>query len=139
MPNQKIECPILGCGYNDNMREYDAALARDLNLETTRSNANPDAHQDMDGFDQDVELARLRRAVAEAKQFSPSEKPELYCFIIEAFRNIDEQLQRHGPLPHAWVGSARTWVGTEKPLRSQDDEVEGIEDTMMASKDDTGR
>lgn len=126
MEDQKIECPVAGCGYNDNMREYDAALARPLNLKTTRSNASGDAHRDMDGFDQDEELARLRRAVEETKSVSPTENPALYQFIVETFGNIDEQLQRLGPLPHAWVGSARTWVGTEKPIvRNRD---EGTED-----------
>lgn len=129
MSNQGIECPVSGCGYNDNMRAYDAALACPLNLETTRSNANPDAHRDMDGFDQDEELARLRRAVGEAKQVSPAENPALFWFIVEAFSNIDEQLQRLGPLPHAWVGSARTWVGTECPMRGPTSE--GLKDEAM--------
>ena len=117
MNDQKIECPVDDCGYNDNMQEYDTALACPLNLKTTRSNANPDAHRDMDGFDQDEELSRLRRAVWEARHVPPWENPGLYRFIVEAFGNIDERLQRLGPLPHAWVGSARTWVGTENQLR----------------------
>jgi len=137
MPNQEIECPVSGCGYNDNMRGYDAALARPLNLETTRSNASGDAHRDMDGFDQDEELARLRRAVEETKGSAPDDRPQLFRFIVEAFSNIDEQLQRLGPLPHAWVGSARTWVGTESPVRGPT--TEALEDDMMDCKaDDEG-
>ena len=123
----RIECPVPGCGYNENMRAYDAAIARPLNLKTTRSNANPDAHRDMDGYDENEELARLRRAVAEAKRVPPTENPALYRFIVVAIVNIDESLQRLGPLPHAWVGSARTWVGTEKPLRSPSGEVECVD------------
>ena len=130
--NQKIECPVPGCGYNENMRDYDAALARPLSLETTRSNANVDAHRDMDGFDEDEELARLRRAVAEAKRVSPTENSDLYRFIAEAFGNIDELLQRLGPLPHAWIGSAREWVGTESRLRSVGGD--GVEDEEMDVK-----
>lgn len=61
-----MECPIAGCGYTTNMREYDEARRQPLCLKSTRSKANGDAHRDMDGFDRNEELARLRRAIKEA-------------------------------------------------------------------------
>ncbi len=95
-------CPIPACEYSANMAEFDAALSRPLDLKTTRSDQSEDAHRDMDGFDKDEELARLRRAVKETETVSPEENPELYRFIAEAFGNIDETLCRLGPLPKAW-------------------------------------
>ncbi|KKN65747.1 hypothetical protein LCGC14_0478860 [marine sediment metagenome] len=119
------------CGYNTNMALHDIALGRPLNLNSTRSNANPDAHRDMDGFDLNEELARLWRALHEAKLVKPEDSPELYTFIVEAAGNIDENLRRLGPLPKAWIGSARTWVGTTNPLRrikdiAEDDEMADV-------------
>ncbi len=102
----KTACPIPECGYSANMAEFDAALRRPLDLNTTRSHESKDAHRDMDDFDEDEELARLRRAVKETETVSPEENPELYRFIVEAFGNIDEGLRRLGPLPKAWRGAA---------------------------------
>ena len=99
-----IECPIPGCGYASNMRQFDEEVCRPLNLKTTRSHANEDAHRDGDGFDVDEELARLRRAVKEAK--SDSSKALLLEFIVEAFGNIDEHLLREGDLPRTWWAAA---------------------------------
>lgn len=101
-----IPCPVPGCNYNSNMRQFDAELCRPLDLHSTRSDANVDAHRDMDGFDVGEELARLRRAVKEAECVSPEESPELYRFIVEAFGNIDESLRREGDLPRAWWAAA---------------------------------
>ncbi len=97
-----MTCPEPGCGYNANMAGFDEALRQPLNLQTTRSGQSEDAHRDMDNFDVDDELARLRRAVKEAKTVSPKQSPELYRFIAEAFGNIDESLRRLGSLPEAW-------------------------------------
>ncbi len=102
----KTACPIPECGYSANMAEFDEALRRPLDLNTTRSHESKDAHRDMDDFDEDEELARLRRAVKETETVSPEENPELYRFIVEAFGNIDEGLRRLGPLPQAWFGAA---------------------------------
>ena len=102
----KTACPIPECGYSANMAEFDEALRRPLDLNTTRSHESKDAHRDMDDFDEDEELARLRRAVKETETVSPEENPELYRFIVEAFGNIDEGLRRLGPLPKAWRGAA---------------------------------
>lgn len=65
-------------------------------FETTRSDENEDAHRDMDGFDVDEELARLRLAL-KSKASSAS------MFALEAIANIDEHLTRGGPLPKAWA------------------------------------
>lgn len=101
-----ISCPDPGCGYASNMRQHDAEVCRPLNLETTRSHASEDAHRDMDGFDADEELARLRRAVVEARSLSPEENPALYRFIAESFANLDEHLLREGALPRTWWSAA---------------------------------
>lgn len=96
-------CPVPECNYNSNLRQYDEELCRPLILQSTRSNEDVDAHRDMDGFDVDEELARLRRAlVVEEKT------PEVCAFIVEAFMNIDESLRREGDLPKAWWAAART-------------------------------
>ena len=100
----KSACPA-SCGYGARMAVFEEALGRSLNLETTRSSRSEDAHRDMDGFDVDEDLARLRRAVREAEGSSPKENPELYGFIAEAFGNIDESLRRLGSLPEAWTGT----------------------------------
>lgn len=104
--HETTACPEPGCGYNANMNGFDEALRRPLNLQTTRSHLSEDAHRDMDGFDENEELARLRRAVKETERVSPEENPDLYRFIAEAFGNIDENLRRLGPLPEAWKGAA---------------------------------
>lgn len=62
---------------------------------TTRSNASEDAHRDMDGFDLEEELARLRLAIQAGTL-------ESMAFAREAFNNIDEHLVRHGELPKSW-------------------------------------
>jgi hypothetical protein len=61
----------------------------------------------MDGYDENEELARARRAVSEAEHINPADNPDLYKFIVEAFRNIDESLRRLGPLPRSWSRSVR--------------------------------
>lgn len=106
------------------MAELGAAQERPLILESTRSHAGEDAWRDMDGFDLDEELARLRRAVHEVRtHYLPDRRPrymawvlrrlagaehafDLLGFIAEAFTNIDETLVRLGPLPRAWFGSS---------------------------------
>ncbi len=95
-------CPVSGCGYSSNMRQFDEEIRRPLNLKTTRSHESVDAHRDMDGFDEDEELARLRRALAATTSVAPGEDQELYAFIAEAFGNIDEHLRRGGKPPRAW-------------------------------------
>lgn len=116
----KVECPVVGCGYNHNMRVLEEAQESQLILESTRSHEDEDAHRDMDDFDPDEELKRLRRAVHEVRgmQCGPhycpwevdAEVPHtrvcaLLAFITEAFDNIDERLVREGPLPRAWQPS----------------------------------
>lgn len=89
--------------YNANMRAYDEARRRPLNLKSTRaSKEDEDAHRDMDGFDVDEELARLRRAIKETETVAPGDNPALYRFIAEAFDNIDENHVRSGPIPRSW-------------------------------------
>ena len=98
-----IECPVTACGYNANMKLYDAARARkQIILDTTRSKTNSDAHRDMDGFDVNEELARLHRALKSVEALTPQELPEFYAFIAEGFANLDEHLLRLGALPKAW-------------------------------------
>jgi hypothetical protein len=88
------------------MKQFDEQMCAPLNLDTTRSHENPDAHRDMDGFDVNEELARLRRAVKEVETAAPGENLELYKFIVEAFSNIDESLRREGDLPRPWWAAA---------------------------------
>jgi hypothetical protein len=88
------------------MRQFDEEVRRPLTLHTTRSHEDEDAHRDFDDFDVNEELARLRRAVKEAEDTSPAEAQDLYKFIVEAFGNIDEHLQREGNLPRAWWAAA---------------------------------
>src|SRR5271155_4032022 len=115
--DKNLACPVAECGYNVNLREREAVEDRPLVLESTRSKDGPDSHRDMDGYDDDEELARLRRAIFEMKKaMSPKGKahgptawtllPKLPVmqtlrFICEAFDNIDERLERLGPLPWA--------------------------------------
>lgn len=110
------------CGYDINMDELKRAHERPLILESTRSHKGEDAWRDMDGFDGEEELARLRRAVHEVRKLNPSkgfarhhawtvdrlEDPthKLLAFIAMAFDNIDERLVRLGPLPTPWMGSS---------------------------------
>lgn len=117
----KPECPVPTCGYNANMRELDAQLARPLVLQSTRANTSADAHRDFDHFDVNEELARLRRAVHEIKQTLAQDGLCIYhklwqkspeapllktlAFVAEAFDNIDENLARLGPLPKAWASA----------------------------------
>lgn len=122
-------CPEPGCGYDANVRRYDADVARPLVLGSTRSHADEDAWRDMDGFDQDEELARLRRAVAAVRPYFSArghevaghkrwqEKPEgdpmvpvsiseetlrALVFVAEAFDNLDERFIRLASTPEAW-------------------------------------
>jgi len=104
-------CPIPGCGYASNMRQFDEEVCRPLILQTTRSCANADACRDMDGFDVDEELARLRRAMKEARRTSPEDSPELYRFVAEAFENVDEYLLRQGTPPSSWQRGVSEPVG----------------------------
>jgi hypothetical protein len=121
-PDEGWRPAVPECEYNENLREREAVYDRPLVLESTRSKDGPDAHRDMDHFDEDEELARLRRAIFEMKKaMSPkgkahghtawTELPKLPVmatlrFICEAFDNIDETLERLGPLPRAWRGSS---------------------------------
>ena len=114
--------------YNDNMKVYDKARGRPLNLKSTRaSKEDEDAHRDMDGFDVDEELARLRRAIKEAETVTPGDNPALYRFIAEAFANIDEHLIRLGSTPHGWLGlyelindlKERRTINEKRPLRER--------------------
>ena len=126
---EKIECPVVDCSYNKNTDEYEAHLRQPLILESTRSKENEDAHRDMDGFDENQELANLRMAVHQIKMmlcfynihgsvpphkmFSPNRNiiyeldvsQTILKFIVEAFDNIDEHLRRSGQVPRAWSGS----------------------------------
>ncbi len=90
------------CVYSAKMAAFDKALRQPLNLQTTRSGQSEDAYRDMDNFDVNDELERLRRAVKETENVSPEENPKLYLFIAEAFGNIDECLRRLGALPEEW-------------------------------------
>jgi hypothetical protein len=65
-------------------------------IRSTRSNKNPDARQDFDGFDVDEELRRFR-AAARGGQLQVA---------VELAANIDEHLSRGGDLPVAWLGPA---------------------------------
>lgn len=113
------------CGYDTNMRALGEAHTRPLELESTRSHSGEDSWRDMDRFDLDEELSRLRRAVEEVRLMNPGqfkrhkkwiirtlseeEKQKalkLLAFIAMAFDNIDENLVRLGPLPKAWMGSS---------------------------------
>lgn len=77
--------------YNDNVRVYDEARQRPLKLKSTRaSKEDEDARRDMDGFDIDEELARLRRAIKEAETVTPSDNPAVYRFIAEELREWRE-------------------------------------------------
>jgi hypothetical protein len=125
-------CPEPGCGYEANVRRYDADVARPLVLGSTRSHADEDAWRDMDGFDPDEELGRARRAVAAVRPYFSNtpgreatgherwrSKPEgdpmtpvsvseetlrALVFVAEAFDNIDERITRLGSAPKAWGG-----------------------------------
>jgi hypothetical protein len=80
--------------------------------ESTRADPSQvDAHRDFDGFDVDLELARLRSALATlriklhaSKTLDASVPNELLLFIATAAENIDEWLLRGGSLPKAWGG-----------------------------------
>jgi hypothetical protein len=155
MPDSKLECPIKGCDYNENVRVLDAAQERPLVLESTRSHAGEDAWRDMDYFDRDEELARLRRAIHEVRhlnptgferhqkwsidprQVSPGRLVELLAFIGEAFDNLDENLVRLGPLPEAWHGSStvtRLRRGATKDT-TPGESNESLLDEMLGQKD----
>ncbi len=95
------------CEYSVNIRQFDADLTRPLKLTSTRSNKNEDARRDMDGFDVDEELARLRRAVKEVESVKPKQKLKAHRFIAEAFANIDEHLLRLGGLPETWKSAGQ--------------------------------
>jgi hypothetical protein len=75
-------CPVRGCGYNRNTREYDEALAAPIVLESTRSHNGADAHRDMDGFDPDVELARLRRAVESVRAVLRGKPTDVFADVV---------------------------------------------------------
>ncbi len=109
------------CNYN-NMCIYDTALEKELNLESTRSNANTDAYRDMDGFDVDEELARLHKALDVAEGCAPEVYPTLFEFIEVAVRNIDESLRRMGTLPRAWSGATKRYTGDASVANSKDPE-----------------
>ena len=67
-----LECPEgESCGFNRNNRELQAAHERPLILESTRSHGGEDSWRDMDGYDNDEELSRLRRAVLEVRRMNP--------------------------------------------------------------------
>jgi hypothetical protein len=69
---------------------------------STRSSVDDDSRRDFDGFDETEELRRLRVAIATGG-------PSALRFAAEAFRNIDEWLDRGGTLPEQWwrAGTAR--------------------------------
>lgn len=122
--DQESRRPEPDCGYNANMDKLAAELQRPLILNSTRSHDDENAWRDMDGFNKDEELARLRRAVHEVRRMNPNyferhmpwsvdptyrdtaqdilRAQALLAFIGEAFTNIDESLSRLGPLPNAW-------------------------------------
>lgn len=139
--SEKLECPVEGCGYNENMRVLEEAQARPLVLESTRSHAGEDAWRDMDHFNLDEELARLRRAVHEVREAMLYKPPgsgrhqpwrirksaiedeaqsiaTLLAFIAMAFDNIDENLVREGPLPTPWL---RRTPPPRDPQKDSDD------------------
>ena len=65
-----------------------------MTVTSTRSNTNPDAHRDFDGFDVDEELRRMREA----------RHQEQWQIAAELAANLDEHLSLGGPLPVAWLG-----------------------------------
>ena len=73
---------------------YSEALKQPLNLTSTRSHDGADAHRDMVGFDPDEELARLRRAVDELRDWF-SGKPEDVIRIVSADALTNESIQNH--------------------------------------------
>jgi hypothetical protein len=90
-------------------------------LESTRSHDNEDSWRDMDDFNENEELKRLRNAVVEValmniagferhQKWSIAQHNEriydLLAFVCEAFTNIDEHLCRGGDLPRAWLNSS---------------------------------
>lgn len=65
-----------------------------MEITSTRSNANKDAHRDFDDFDQDEGLQRFREAVRSGQWRAAA--------ILAT--NLDESLSRGGSLPAAWIG-----------------------------------
>ena len=61
-------------------------------VKTTRSHSNEDAHRDMDDFDVNVEHHNFRVALAHGK----------YRLAAQLAANIDENVDRGGPMPDAW-------------------------------------
>lgn len=86
------------CGYHAREDERQHPKPRQRVLKSTRTGKpGSDTHRDMDGFDVDEELARLRLALRRPSVLDPATAR----FIREAFRNIDEHLVREGTLPAA--------------------------------------
>jgi hypothetical protein len=133
MTDINLKCPVPACGYNVNRDQYQKDIERPLILESTRSHSGEDSWRDMDGFDENEELSRLRRALHEIKTLGPknwdrhkpwilefgmirSEPPlielgavdkyvSLLLFIAEATSNLDFLLMHLGSLPTAWASS----------------------------------
>lgn len=75
--------------------EYDAMVGGSKPIQSTRTGKpGTDAHRDMDGFDPDEELRRMILATARGK----------YKLAATMAHNLDENMQRGGPPPVAWLG-----------------------------------
>ncbi len=93
---------------------YDAREAERLNpkpnekdrFTSTRSNESDDAHRDMDGFDVNEELARLRSHLLHCAEDRTLSAMHQAFIAVEMMSNIDEYLVRGGPLPKAWAERA---------------------------------
>ncbi len=90
----KSNCPK-SCTYAAAEKERSNPKPKKRVFVTTRSNESEDAYRDMDGFDLEEELARLRLAMRASTLDSMT-------FAREAFNNIDEHLVRQGKLPRSW-------------------------------------
>jgi hypothetical protein len=92
------------CDYDAREDERQHPKPKQRVLTSTRvGKPGSDAHRDMDGFDVDEELARLRIALQRPTVLNPATAG----FIREAFRNIDEHLVRGGTPPTAWAGTSK--------------------------------
>lgn len=98
------------CGYGARQDQLDAPTPKERVFNSTCApmNGDPDndAYRDMDGFDVDEELARLRLAIREPMFVGPK-ATKLARFVAEAFHNIDRSLVREGDRPQAWLAARR--------------------------------
>jgi len=77
-------------------------------LPTTRANDSEDAHRDMDGFDPDEELRRMRVAIGISlvKAVTTAQRRQAMRFVVVMAANLDEHLSRGGTCPKEWLGPA---------------------------------